>query len=438
MLLFFGFLKKHFSLLIFVFFAIALQIQITLFSHASYPGLRLNLADLALPVLGVYIFSMLTRGVSAWPRWERPIGYWCFILLSGVIFLSCINGYFTMGQWSNWALFNKTVGWFVLMGYLGCGAWLAQQTHDKDTFKVFIVAFLGFISLSLIYDVVTYFIYWEMQVPTNFKLGLDVEGFMQNRNAFAFLFLTALFMASESVKHAPILSKSFHRLILFFWGLVPFCILMNGSRALWVCLFIFIFALMTRYKKQAITIIIPALLIGSIFTVIIFQDSAARALRPFQYASMIFEADDHKEEFANARGLPQNYEQDRITTLLQGLQLIREYPVMGAGLGAVIEGQRQERSSPPVVMDNTLFWVLVEMGPLGLFSFLFIYIMMLHSLFKRRNESALIGAAFFMLLSFGVFSLFHEVLYTRFLWFILGMTLIVRLQKPTLEEKTGV
>ena len=115
----------------------------------------------------------------------------------------------------------------------------------------------------------------------------------------------------------------------------------------------------------------------------------------------------------------------RVTILSDGLELIRKHPITGGGLGSIVEHQKEEQGEVLAVMDNTLAWILVEMGPFGLFSFLLVYITMLHTLYKNRSRSALHMAAFYMLIGFGFFSVFHEILYTRFLWFILGLTLAV-------------
>ena len=90
------------------FLAIALQIQVTLFSSEDYLGLRVNLADFILPLLGLFILISLLLKRSVWPRWSGKFGYWAIALLSAAMLLACVNGYLTLGHWSNWALVNKT------------------------------------------------------------------------------------------------------------------------------------------------------------------------------------------------------------------------------------------------------------------------------------------------------------------------------------------
>ena len=53
-----------------VVFALALQIQVTIFASDDYFGLRVSVADLLLPFAGLFIFVSLLNNKSNWPEWR--------------------------------------------------------------------------------------------------------------------------------------------------------------------------------------------------------------------------------------------------------------------------------------------------------------------------------------------------------------------------------
>lgn len=116
-------------------------------------------------------------------------------------------------------------------------------------------------------------------------------------------------------------------------------------------------------------------------------------------------------------------------------QLIMKYPLQGAGLGSVLYFQEQEDAQTRNIIDNTGLWLLTETGLVGFGIFIASYIIMVLALTRnvenfRNPEDMLSLAALVILLCFGIFSLLHEILYTRFFWFILGMALAIPRTRP--------
>ena len=110
---------------------------------------------------------------------------------------------------------------------------------------------------------------------------------------------------------------------------------------------------------------------------------------------------------------------DRIQSLIGGYQMWLDNFVIGGGLGAYIETQTLKS----LVIHNTPLWILAEMGILGLMlsSYLPFQIIM-HRIRNgiqtmKWEDSALL----LILLSFMVFSQFHEIVYQRMFWFFLGL-----------------
>ena len=52
--------------------AVLLHMQFKFFQSEAYVGLRINLADIALPFLGMFILTSLFTKRSKWPRWRKP------------------------------------------------------------------------------------------------------------------------------------------------------------------------------------------------------------------------------------------------------------------------------------------------------------------------------------------------------------------------------
>ncbi|MEM9470017.1 MAG: O-antigen ligase family protein, partial [Pseudomonadota bacterium] len=121
---------------------------------------------------------------------------------------------------------------------------------------------------------------------------------------------------------------------------------------------------------------------------------------------------------------------NRLKILDHVFTMIKEKPVLGHGLGSVMLSQERETGSFIDLMDSTPLWLWAETGLIGLSFFLSFYTICLIRLFKAFNDNenneitrAFTKGAFMMLLIFGLMSLFHELLYSRFFWLFLGMAL---------------
>ena len=113
----------------------------------------------------------------------------------------------------------------------------------------------------------------------------------------------------------------------------------------------------------------------------------------------------------------------RLKIIESSLEKWKERPFLGTGLGGGMAAQKEQYGEVIDVIDNTALWILTDMGLAGLFIFAASYASMLLALKRRIKSNAFALCAFLMLLVFGVFSLVHEILYTRFFWFILGLAL---------------
>lgn len=405
-------------------FAIALQLQITIFANDAYTGLRVNSADFLLPLVGLCILISLIAQRSKWPEWTPPFGYWSLALLTLVFSYSLLNSYLLYGDVSQWALVNKFAGWFVLCAYIGLAAWLATN-NPRSFFGDFNIGFLFTFCAVALFGIAQYFVFWELDSTLLGSAPLSLEGFMYNRNAYAFLTITVLISCIFSpygLRYKK-LEKMLH---IAFWVLLPLIIYFNSSRALWLCAVLLMPLLLTQYKILKLRHVAVLIGIGIITAGICFPATQARGLKPLTQTIMLFVNEEDKSTVAQAIDADDSYNDVRFNMLDDSFGLLEQHPIRGAGLGAILEEQKTKDVKILSVLDNTLLWILTEMGPLGLLSFVLVYFVMLKSMIGKKGEPIQNPEkmTIALMVFFGVFSLFHEIMYTRFFWFLCGLSLV--------------
>lgn len=405
----------------------ALQIQLTLFKTDAYLGLRLNAADLLLPVLGCLIAGRLALKRDPWPQWQIPYTYGWIAALTALMSIALINGYLNTGHWNQWALINKYIGWFVLLAYLGVGAWLAGQ-EACDWKRVLFISFAGFWAITMPLFLL-YMIYVDFGNNSHRIYNLyPIEGLMANRNAYAFLSFCALaFLSAVTMRKPAPVSRCFHAL----WAIIPLFYIYNASRAGLVVLIFIVAAYMVANFKWSLRHILLPLLLGTALTAgytIWHKDSLAlditfSRVHETTQLSMLGQmpATDVREK------LQYDGDQVRIDTYSDALAVWRAHPLLGGGLGAFRDYQESRRGTYSDVIDFTALWLLAETGILGLALFVIFFALALWKIFMRVRrkhdpDGFYLGALVIMLV-FAVMSLTHELLYTRFLWLFMGMAL---------------
>lgn len=411
-------------------FAVALQIQITLFAADDYIGLRANLADLLLPFAGVLIAGSLLLKKSCWPHWQRPFGYWAPALLSIIIGFALVNGYWAQGGWSHWALFNKGIGWCVLMAYLLAGGWLCTN-KPEEILRWFITPFIAFLILAITGDSIVRILYTHGYLPSlslfGYSFGRDLAGFMVNRNAFAFLYLCALILGSMQLALHPALNRLQKIGFMALWFLLPLFLVLNLSRASLLVLVPLALYLLISQRCLFLRVCLPLTLAGLLLVPFANFANVENALHNLGKISHV------QAHVKNEGSLPYEEsvyrgDQVRIQIIQDSWGLIKEHPLTGAGIGTILKLQQDEGRQYVSVIDNTPLWLLTEMGPFGLLGFVSVYVSILLTLLRKRRDAdpenqAFIMSAVLILLAFGIYSLLHEILYARFFWFILGMSL---------------
>jgi hypothetical protein len=392
-----------------ILFAVTLQINLTFMASGDYSGLRISAADFLLPLAALFIGVSYLRRRSAWPEWEMPFTWLAPLAMSGAMIFAFVNGYYVQGEISRWALTNKLAGWFVLMGYFGVGAWIA--TNHGKALPVFARAFVLFAMAAMAWDIaIQVFKMFEIEISA-YGPWEAARGFMANRNAYGFLLVAAA--ALVSVRGFKKAGPEFY----IFWMMFPAVFIFNGSRTLWVCTALLLIVFLYLDWRKSLKIILPCAAIGLALFFLIFSGEQQKNFisAPLTGMDLLVENQDGAQEYGHA---------ERMDIINGALAMFRERPIQGAGLGSALHFQRQESGKTLDIIDCTPLWILSEMGIIGLLVFAGSYALMAMALLKKAKEDAFARGVLVVLLCFGIFSLFHELLYTRFLWFMLGLALV--------------
>lgn len=418
-------------------FAIAIQIQLTIFQNENYSGLRVNLADFILPFAGISILVSLLQKKSRWPHWIKPTGYWIPVLLISIMSMGLIQGYWIQGEISQWSLFNKYIGWFVIMAYFLVGSWMGTNINSQKITRSFFFSFLIFSILTLlVFSTLFYFGHFPVIKAYVFQQHQYLQGLMGNRNSYGFLILSVICFVFIFTSHPKTLNipKIFPAL---FWALMPLFFVFNSSRILFIGGALILIILIVLNWQFLFKKIAPFIAIGLILLTIFYNFTPSTNYFNVTYRSTksLIEYVQNPENDETARLATKYGNDERVIILKDAWELIKQYPVQGAGLGSTIYFQKQEHGQRINIIDSSPIWILTEMGMIGILGFGLAYIAIAVSLRRKiknaedNSERSIAQSAALMLLCFSIFCLFHEILYTRFFWFILGLAIVHPLKK---------
>lgn len=356
--------------------------------------LNANLGD-PIAVIGGALFLL-----SAWherlaPQWRQPIVNVAVIVATALLALSLIIGATRFG-WTQWAVTNKFLGWFVLLGYGATGAMIVKAAGARGL-QILLKTFAAAVAAISLMDIVLTTI---QSVWLNLPIGLisfPISGFSQNRNAFSFECLMAI--ASGLVAFRG-------RTRFIVTTILLSAIIIAGSRAAYVATIVLVAAAIAlrAISPREICSAVAAAVILSVAVVIIPNAVGHSAQFLFQYVLQVSSTEQH------------------LTTVIDGLRLFIHYPLFGAGLGSYINAQKT-LTGVPLVIHSTSVWLLAETGIAGAAAFIVPTAIILWRELNKGTKDIAGLAICLALLAFAPMSLFHELLYQRSLWLILGSAL---------------
>ena len=398
--------------------------------HVDFLGatINLNFADpfaiLALAAVAAHVAT--TRHPPAWRVSHANLA---LVLMSALLVYGFLNGARQIGI-TQWALAARLLGWLVLLGYLCAGYLMSANAGAHGRRRLFetMIATGAFIVVLQI------LLRWlgQPDIFTGLLHKPNFEGYAANRNAFAFQMLVccALLLAYSSVQarlHKSASIRSTHgggkgeigvairtvlgptRLWLYslLLSVALAGLLLSASRAgLITCAVLIIAAWVTGLAERRV------IAQGVIAAVLIWQ-SPQIAQWVVSFAPWDAIQGPVSPEASNV---------DRWRSIIGGLELWSDHPLLGAGLGVFIENNLRSFGHP-LVVHSTPVWILAEFGLLGagIFGWIF-YLLGRHAL-ERGTRSPQRRVVAMLLLSFAIFSLAHEILYQRIFWLVLGAAL---------------
>jgi len=353
-----------------------------------------------------------------------------YLWLAALIFVmsvSLLNGYLTNGYLSKWAFINKYIGLFLLVSYMMLGGWIVTNAKDSlKILKLFSNVFTGFFSLTVLMSVITLFLQYFIPYPL-WLPNYPWDGLMVNRNTFMVIFVLSLTLIICSYKDDK---STMHQLVIkVFWLCLPIFLVFNDSRTGWLAFTALIIVFFTKFPIKRARKIIPLLLIGTLIAYSSYYVTTNKeVLRGTQMKYLIKIIDNQTDSDLDYFG-----DQKRYVAVEDGLELYQEHNlIIGSGLGTYKPFQINKRGEFIDVIDFSGLWLLVETGILGLSIFSAFFIICAWSLYKTgftKNHSDFHKAIFVFLIMFAFMAILHELIYTRVLWFIVGLALAFNIKE---------
>lgn len=346
-------------------------------------GLNVNLAD-PLTLLGGVLFVLLAIRERRWPEWRLSGTNLHAAVATAVLLGALLIGAWRFG-WSQWALVNKFAGWFILLAYAATGAMIGRSERGLELILLtFVASGLAVVALSI----------------PGIVSGVELNGFAENRNAFAFqLLMVAAVACVLPSRKVALVALTFAAV-----GLIG-----AGSRAGWgagICL------LATALYKRAISFREVA---GALFM-------AAMAAVLLRHLDLLLGHPRHGPGNGIALIPEEGSLSEHAESLEGAFDLFLKHPLFGAGLGAFME-KHLVATGTPLVIHSTPVWLLTELGLVGSLAFAVPAWRIFRQEIKRAPDDATATLLVLMLVGFGVMSLVHELLYQRSLWLLLGTCL---------------
>jgi len=338
---------------------------------------------------------------------------------------------------STWALLNRMVGFFFLIGYAaipGLVVMVAGERGRAILVDTFIAAAVVICVIQLLALGVHRFI---EPLPLDFfgsmfKHNGQLEGYAQNPNAFAFQLLMAIAAPVGWQPRAPFRRPP--------WRLAGFAILLvtlvfSRSRGGLVC---GAGALALAAVLHAVP---PRILLARRMLVVAPIVGAALIAAGFVF----WETLDHLTAAAfGTEWRPLLLQSDRLRwqSIMLGWQEWLEHPLLGGGLGTFLLS-RETSGTVALVIHSVPIWFMAEMGLVGLAAYgLFVASLVARGVAELRENAPQARGLLVAVAVFVVMSLAHDLFFQRTFWFVAGLlvveaTAVVRSPAPLRDTSGG-
>jgi len=377
--------------------------------------LNVNLAD-PVAMLGGALFVLKAVRESALPKWRFLRFNMAVAAATVVLTVSLLLGAARIG-WTEWAVINRYLGWFVLLCYLATASLLIRRGGDS-AFRIFLLTYAaaGTAVAALEIGLLALGGLGISHLPVNHAA---IEGFAQNRNFLAFQFLMAIAATMVAARDKA------QRIVML--ALLMAGLWFSGSRSGWIALaFLVVAGLYTRaagWRETAIAVALAAalaLVVGLIPVLGVWLIPAA------DYGGRMLIPPVLPSELSS---------EERLVSLIGGLRMFLDHPILGAGLGAFRNQMILARSGIPLLIHSTPLWLLAEAGVVGFLAFFVPALYLLLSEFARARGDAGAKLMVLCLVAFGVMAMPADMLYQRTFWLLVGAGLALMPQDSSPERK---
>jgi hypothetical protein len=387
--------------------SIATSILVFFQVHVVLPGglINVNLAD-PLAIGALAAVGLRTAVTHQFPSWR--IGH-VNLALSGITVLlvaGFVRGWVEIGL-SQWALMARLMGWLVLLGYMSAGYLLVANVGAQGLRRL--VETLASTATVIVIVEVCIRIITEFVAMPGLTPRPNFQGHAGNRNAFAVQLLTAL---AVWLGYAIIYTRGAYRSRrlkrLFVWtvflGALLCGVIWSGSRTgigVSILLLIACWWMHTVDHKHllagvgvAVAFWVAMWCVHNIAPNVVMQSEMGN------------DASD-KEHWGS---------------LLHAIELWRESPIIGSGLG-VFYAKSATWFGHPVVVHSTPLWILTEFGLLGVVVVGGTFVLLTTAAMSAKSRLPVNRSLLWVLAVVALFGLVHEIFYQRIVWLILGALL---------------
>lgn len=462
--------KDSFILVLTVLFAVGFYFLLTV----TYKGndIRISTTDFFLPFPIIFLIYEIYKYKQI-PNLKIKHGWLWFVVLSIWILVSFFVGIYYTGEVQEWALVNKVIGWFVLMGYFLCGVWLCDK--NKIVKHTFLMFFFGAAFLISLYGLYSYWMtLYGFYIPIEYS-AFRIQGFSENPNSFGIMMACILILQIPFIKNGELFKKYIH---YFTASIIILAIYYSLSRSAWLGVILGIIGILFIKRSYWKTIIVllfcfiimnivffkSPVYINSFISEYIYSEKLIERNKILQpYVSPMYDSKLYGPVFNLVNPVNKAYATDfkknvlqkgiieqrtshindsnisvRLDMFKRAIRYWMEYPIVGIGIGSYQWKSKQAGENPHgYFIHNTGIWLLTETGLVGFLLFFSFFLVCFITFIGKKNikDSLSVGMAGMLLVMLGA-SIGTEILYQRYLWFMLGFTLAVN--KTIIEEEFSI
>lgn len=404
------------------------QMQIT--PELAGTKVRFNLAD---PIVALLMPLVLYVALRNWRSVNNGLGWQIlslFVCATMVFSYAYFNGFLKIGFFA-WSAV-KYAGWYALMAYLAAGVFCTFLL-GKAGQRIFALVFFG----ACVFSSLIQILHLYFSKSNSYFSLTRLEGFTGNPNAFGFVLICGFVLG---VSHKEAISSRFFKGSTELLGAIVLAgIYFTGSISALLTIIVVFGILLTGFvswRQLALMLGIALVIVfapdalgiaNSNFPTAVLEDKFSSTLDGVNYLDAISES--------NVNAIYHQTLGVRIEAMWQGFELWRQSPALGAGLGVHLFQQLHNEAEglPVVLIHNTGIWLLAGTGLVGLLVFIFLFAALGRKMWLNAKADAGTGSSFrpgnfasaalICLVAWLFMSQFHELMYQRVIWLIVGIAL---------------